>query len=433
MSERDGRAVITGLGIISPVGIGNDAVIASLMEGRSGVAPLKSYTGSAVANGLVAEVLDFNDESAKKVYLKDQRKWIKVMCREIQLGSAVATLALNNSGIDLEKYPRERLGVEFGANLMTFVPDSFTEPTKACVDEAGKFDFSKWGPVGREKLEPLWLLKYLPNMPACHIAINADARGPSNSLTLDEASANVTMLEALSVLRRGAADAMVVGTTGNRLTPTKTIQARFWEELAGDPEQPQFSCKPFDVRRNGQIIGEGAGCVIIETESSAKERGAKVWGRVLGGGMSCVANSAGEPDIRKAVANAIKSALANAKVEPGDLGHINAHGLGTRAGDLAEAQGIRDALGAAGSKIPVSALKGAMGNSGAACGSLELVASLLGLTKGVIWPTIGTSKPDPECGLNVVIGQPLATENKLFLKLNYTRCGQATALVVQGA
>jgi len=432
MSERDGRAVITGLGIISPVGIGHDAVIASLMEGRSGIAPLQSYHGSAVANQLVAEVTDFNDESAKKVYLKDQRKWIKVMCREIQLGSAVATLALKDSGIDLENYPRERLGVEFGANLMCFVPDSFAEPTKACADASGQFDFSKWGPVGREKLEPLWLLKYLPNMPACHIAINADARGPSNSLTLDEASANVTMLEALSVLRRGAADAMVVGTTGNRLTPTKTIQARFWEELGGDPEQPQFSCKPFDVNRNGQIIGEGAGCVIIETETSARERGARIWGRVLGGGMSCVANAMGEADIRKATANAIRAALAKAGVEPGDLGHVNAHGLGTSS-DLAEAQGIRDALGAAGTRVPVSALKGAFGNSGAACGSIELVASLLGLSRGVIWPTIGTTKPDPECGLNLVLGQPLATDNKLFLKLNYTRCGQATALVVQGA
>lgn len=432
MSERDGRAVITGLGIISPVGIGNEAVTASLLEGRSGIARLKSYQGSAVPNQLVAEVTDFNEESAKKVYLKDQRKWIKVMCREIQLGSAVASLALKDSGLNLETYPKERLGVEFGANLMNFAPDSFSDPTRACANESGGFDFSKWGPIGREKLEPLWLLKYLPNMPACHIAINADARGPSNSLTLDESSANVTMLEALSVLRRGAADAMVVGTTGNRLTPTKTMQARFWEELGDDPDHPEFSCKPFDVDRNGQIIGEGAGCVVVETESSARDRGARIWGRVLGGGMSCVANRTGQADIRKAVGNAIRSALAKSGVSPEEIGHINAHGLGARGDDLAEARGIHDALGAAGSRIPVISLKGAFGNSGAACGSLELVADLLGLARGVIWPTIGTRNPDPECGLNVIVGQPLPTENKLFLKLNFTRCGQATAIVVQG-
>ncbi len=433
MSERDGRAVITGLGIISPVGIGNDVVTAALKEGRSGIAPLQSYRGSAVPNDLVAEVTDFHDDSAKKVYLKDQRKWIKVMCREIQLGAAVASLALKHSGLNLATYPKERLGVEFGANLMNFAPDSFSDPTRACTNESGGFDFSKWGPIGREKLEPLWLLKYLPNMPACHIAINADARGPSNSLTLDESSANVTMLEALSVLRRGAADAMVVGTTGNRLTPTKTMQARFWEELGDDPDHPEFSCKPFDTERNGQIIGEGAGCVIVETESSARERGAQIWGRVLGGGMSCVANPAGQADIRKAVANAIRAALAKTGISPEEIGHINAHGLGARAEDLAEARGIHDALGAAGSRIPVVGLKGAFGNSGAACGSLELVADLLGLAQGVIWPTIGTTNPDPECGLNLVIGQPQPVENKLFLKLNFTRCGQATALVVQGA
>lgn len=432
MTERDGRVVITGLGIISPIGIGAEAVTASLLEGRSGVAPLKSYQGSALPNQLAAEVIDFNDESAKKVYLKDQRKWIKVMCREIQLGSAVATLALKDAGIDTDNFPHERLGVEFGANLMCFAPDAFSDPMRVCVDEKGDFVFSKWGGQGKDKLEPLWLLKYLPNMPACHIAINADARGPSNSLTLDEASGNVTMLEALSVIRRGAADAMVVGTTGNRLTPTKTIQARLWEELARGEDDPRHPCKPFDSKRSGQVIGEGAASVIVEGEAKARERGAKILARVLGGGASCVADKDGVGDVRKAVGNAIRNALHSTGLQPDQIGHISAHGTGTRAGDLAEAAGIKDAFGATGSRIPVTGFKGAVGNSGAACGSIELVAGLLGTARGVVWPTIGTTAPDPECGLNVITGKPLPIDNKTFLKISYTNCGQASAIVVQG-
>ncbi len=190
-------------------------------------------------NQLAAEVVDFNDESAKKVYLKDQRKWIKVMCREIQLGSAVATLALKDAGIDTDNFPHDRLGVEFGAQPDVLRSRCLFRSDAGLRRREGGLRLLQVGGQGKDKLEPLWLLKYLPNMPACHIAINADARGPSNSLTLDEASGNVTMLEAISVIRRGAADAMVVGTTGNRLTPTKTIQARLWEELARGEDDPR--------------------------------------------------------------------------------------------------------------------------------------------------------------------------------------------------
>jgi 3-oxoacyl-[acyl-carrier-protein] synthase II len=433
MIQSTGRGVITGLGAVSPIGIGRAAFLAGLMEGRSGLCRTQKYHGTAITSEVVGEIRDFTEESAKKIYLKDQRKWIKVMCREIQLGAAAANLAIQDAGLDLENYPHERIGVEFGANLMTFSPESFADPVKACTTGEGTFDFQKWGPEGKAKMEPLWLLKYLPNMPACHIAINSDARGPSNSLTLDEASANVTMMEALSVLRRGAADAMIVGTTGNRLTPTKSIQANLWKDLGIDASHPEQSCKPFDAHRNGAVIAEGAGCVIVETEQAAEARGAKVWGTVLGGGMSCVADIEGKADVRTALVNAITAAFRQSGVKPEEIGHISAHGLGTRDGDLAEARAIHDVFGAVASKVPVTSLKGTIGNSGAACGSLELVAALLGLSEGVVWPTGGTTQPDPECDLNLVLGKPLPMTNKLFLKLNYTRCGQASALIVRAA
>ena len=425
--------VITGIGIVSPIGIGVDPFWDSLSHGRSGIRTSAMYPGVASPGGAGGEVRDFTDESARKVYLKEQRKNLKAMCREIQLGVASALLALQHAGVDLDQINHDRLGVEFGANLMLSPPDVLFEACSACCDEGTtQFQDSRWGQTGLTKLEPLWLLRYLPNMPACHISISADARGPSNSLTLDDASGNTVIAEARRILLRGSADVMIVGVTGTTLHPIKTLHLALWDDLARTPEAPERRARPFDLNRSGRVVAEGSCSFILEDREHAEQRGAKIWGRIMGTGSSCVSNHAQEANYRVALANAMRGALRDAGLRPDQIGHINAHGLGTKEVDIAESQAILDVFGEElGRRIPVTAPKSFLGNSGAGSGLLELAASVVGLSRGLIPYTLNYETPDPECPLNIVADQPQSIENRVVLGINVTRIGQAAAVIVE--
>lgn len=425
------RIAITGIGVFSPIGIGREEFWENLSAGRSGIAPTIHYHCTATPGGIGGEVKAFTEESAKKDSLKSQRKSIKVMSRETQLGTAAAVQALEDSGLNLDQVDHERLGVEYGANLMFFSPDSMTDSCGACTAPSGEFEFQKWGSAGLGAMEPLWMLKYLPNMPACHIAIFTDARGPNNSVTLDEASPGVALTEALNIMERGAADIMLTGGTGTRIHSVRAIHARLIDDLGYDELDPSASSKPFDENRNGQVVSEGAACLVLEEESHAKARGATIWGYLLGGASSCVANPQGEPDFKQAVLNAARGALRRAGLTIADIGHINAHGIATLEGDKAEAEALRELMNS--NDIPVTALKGYTGNAGAASGYLEIIASLLSLQHGTIPRTLNCAHPDPGLGLHVVNTSGVVPRNKRFLKVNFTRAGQASAVVIEGA
>ncbi|MCA8997187.1 MAG: beta-ketoacyl-[acyl-carrier-protein] synthase family protein [Planctomycetaceae bacterium] len=433
MSEQQSqrRIVITGIGIFSPIGIGVDEFRKNLLGGMSGVRPTQYYHNTATPGGIGGEVLGFDEKSVKKEYLsgKDQRKSLKMMCREIQLGAAAALQALTDSGIDLEAINHARLGVEYGANLMFFDPEGMMDACRAASTDSGDFAFEKWGGDGLSKMEPLWMLKYLPNMPACHIAIFTDSRGPNNSVTLDEASPGVVMTEALNILERGAADMMLVGGTGTRLHPVRAIHAKLFDPLGYDEAHPEASCRPFDVHRTGQVVGEGAACLMLEEEEHAKARGARIYGRFLSGGSSCVLNEEQQPDQKQAILNAVGSALRRAGMTTAELGHINAHGLGTEKADRLEAAAYRELLGEKG--VPVTGLKGHFGNAGAATGFFELIGSLLSLKEGQIPKTLNCEEVESDLGIDVVTGVARAAGNQRFLNVNFTRLGQASAVIVE--
>ena len=429
-SER--QVVITGIGVVSPIGIGIDEFWKNLEQGLSGVRETALLPCLPPNCRIAGEVQDFNPSTFTKT--REQKKAIRVMCREIQLGFAAAALALDHAGIKDGEIVPDRLGVEFGANLMLSPPEDLAEANAACSDTAThQFDYSRWGDVGLGQMFPLWLLKFLPNMPACHIGIAADARGPNNSITLDEASSNLVIGEALRVIARGHADMMITGSTGTRVHAVKSIHAILWDKLAMAEGDPASACRPFDRTRAGQVLAEGAACLILEDARHAQQRGAKVYGRLLGAGSSCVTTQAGNGDLRRALTLAMKGAIRDAGLAPQDIGHVNAHGLGTVEADYLEARAIHDVFGEYGSRVPVTALKSYFGNSAAGCGSLELAGSLVALGHGVVPPTRNCHNPDPECGLNVVTGAPLAMKNRTFLKINVTRMGQASAVVVEGA
>lgn len=427
------RVVVTGIGIISPLGIGVETVRDALLAKKSGIDHIKLLAATALPGNVAGECAAFTEEAAKKEYLKAQRKSIKLMCREIALGVASANLAIGQSAMHLETINHDRLGIEFGANQMYSPTMDLQDGAFASASDTNQFQFDEWGGAGLERMDPLWLLKYLPNMPACHIGINADARGPNNSLTMAEATSNNVLAEALGIIRLGRADIMLAGTTGSRVHEVKALHARIWGGLADCGDAPPATwCRPFDATRCGQVVGEGACTFVLETEAHAQSRGATIIGELLGAGSSCVLGKNGTPDCRQAMANAMRSALRMAGVDPADIGHINAHGLATKDMDIAEAAAIHDVFGAAAEKVPVTAIKSYLGNSGSACGNLELAASLIGLRQGLIPATLNFATSDPDCRLNVVHGEHLATTNKLFLSINVTCIGQAAAVVLAG-
>ncbi|MCG6155452.1 beta-ketoacyl-[acyl-carrier-protein] synthase family protein [Rubinisphaera margarita] len=428
------RVAITGMGMVSACGNGIDAFEKSLLEGRSGISAIDLFPGVTPPGHIGAQCRDFNDSSIKKEYLKPQRKSIKVMCRDIQLGVASANLALEHSGLGIKEEEDPRLGVEFGADLMLSPPDVLFGAVAASRNEQGMPTDTQWGEKGLAQMEPLWLLKYLPNMPACHISIYAKACGPSNSLTLEDANGNLTLGESLRIMRRGQADTMIAGTTGARLHVIKSINLTSLKEVAEPNGQaPEEVLKPFDKNRSGEVLGEGACAFILEREDKAKERNATIFAYVLGIGSSCVRHPKTGPDPKQAMVNAIRAALRSADVTIDQIGHINAHGSGSQTMDAAEAAAILEVFGDRGREIPVTALKPFFGNCGSGSGTLEIAGSILGLRHGVVFPTLNYATPDPECPLNIVHGEPLKTDNKIFLNINVTRAGQASALLVEGA
>jgi len=425
------RVVITGLGLISPLGNSADSLWNALVERRSGVGPIQSFSTTYLPTSFAAEARDFTgsidnfgplDGEKKKAI----RKGLKVMCRECQMGVAASQLALADARLGGNVDP-ERIGVLFGSDYMMTMPEDFTAGVRRCIGPDGKFDFRRWAAEGMPQLTPLWLLKYLPNMPASHVAIYNDMRGPNNSLTLREASSNLALGEAFRTIQRGHADYMVAGATGTRVHPMKMVHVVSQEEVAGNGTDPTRASRPFDLARSGMVLGEGAGALVLELLDVAQRRGARIYGEFLGSGSSSVADRQSIAHRDQALINAIRSALADAGLQPADIGHINAHGLSTRTSDIDEARALRTVFG---QRIPpVVAPKSCFGNLGAGSGVVELIASLVALERGHLFPVKNFETPDPECALPVVrdVETP-ASPN--VLSINVTPQGQAAAVIV---
>ncbi len=428
------RVVITGLGLISPLGNTPENLWSALSTGTSGVAALGNSFPSIIASyggqarefsGEIDGFGPLDGETRKAI-----RKGLKIMCRESQMGVAAAQRAIHDAGLGAANHEPERVGVVFGSDYMMTMPEEFTAGIKECVDADNKFQFSRWAGPGMDKMPPLWLLKYLPNMPASHIAIYNDMRGHSNSITHREAAANLAIGEAFRVIQRNHADLMVAGATGTRVHPMKAVHARQQEELADPALVPAEASRPFDLRRTGMVLGEGAGAIILEELGTAQARGTKIYGEIVGFGSSSVADRDLTPHRDVAMANAMRAALADAGAKLEDIGHIQAHGLATHSCDAEEAAAIESVFGALSKKLPVTAAKSYFGNLGAGSGLVELIAGLLALDAGRLFPILNYSTPDPKCPVAAVTSHDIPS-GKCFLNLNVTPQGQAACIVVR--
>jgi len=417
------RVVVTGMGIVAPQCRSLDDLWSLLISGVSAVRP---YDGFGLIS--LAAPADFNghiddfgtkDSSQQKAI----RKSLKVMSREIQMAVAATCRALSSAGIKTGTLPSERVGISFGSDYIITTPEDVAEGMRACIKDS-LLGFSHWGIIGLPKMNPLWQLKYLPNMPASHIAILHDFHGPSNSITLREASIGAAIGESLEIIASGRADVMIVGTTGSRLHPFKMLHARQHEELT------QTVCRPFDQHRDGTILGEGAGALILEAREHAENRGAECMAEIVCGSYRCRFDRTGRDYRRETIRAVLEHVLRRGETLPEQVGHINAHGLGGKASDTAEAMGIHDIFGSREAPIPVTAAKGHFGNLGAGSGSLELIAGILSLKHRTLYPALNFSTTDSACPVSVVHKADVPAGDS-FVKMAINPQAQVSAVLVK--
>ena len=412
------EVVITGVGPVAPIGIGRDPFWQALCAGESGIRPIEVFNGEPSPFPYGGEVVDFEG----KKYVKP-RKSIKVMSREIQLGFASAGLAISDANLDTESLDRDRLGVVLGGDMMFGDLDEYKLAVKNCIVD-GKFSYDMWGDQMMSDMYPLWMLKYLPNMAACHIGISVDARGPNNSIVQDETSSLSAMIEAATIIQRGHADVMISGGMGTLVNLTRMVY-RGKGEISANLSSLN-ACRPFDAKRDGMLMGEGAGSLILESREHAEARGANILATMAGWYNCFIGNPDGTCDLTKAVSTSITESLRAADIGADQLSHLNANGLSDIQCDALEAKGIQQAAG----DVPVLALKSRFGNLCTGTGAVEAIGTILSLQHQQIPATLNYEEPDPECPVNVVT-ELTESSQSYALTINQTRYGNAVAIVLR--
>jgi 3-oxoacyl-[acyl-carrier-protein] synthase II len=420
MNSSKRRVVITGYGAVSALGSDNDAIWQNLSAGRSGVDELESVKTPPGFPPFGAEVRAFD---AKKAVSKENRKVLKVMAADIKYAVGAAKLTLEQAGVQKFDDPA-RFGVNSGAGLIATEHTDLGDAIHASMDAKGKFDIKKWGHEGMERLFPLWMLKYLPNMPACHISILYDAQGPNNSITASEASGLLAIGEAHRVMTRGTADFFLAGGADSRVHPLSMTRLALLKKLSNRNTDPQSAVRPFDASRDGFVPGEGAAFVALEEWEHAKKRGAKVHAELLGFGSTF-----NKRDRSDAVKRSIELALADAGLTPKEVGLVVAHGSGVVDEDREEQKALAALFGA--EKTPVLALKGYWGFVGAASGAMELVAAMLAwqhrkLPKSINFDAFDAGSPP----MNIVT-EPTDFRDRPFVIVAPSHSGQCAAIVVR--
>src|SRR5262245_24832882 len=267
-----------------------------------------------------ARIKDFD----AKQYVQP-RKTIKVMCREIQTAYAAAAMAMEQAQLSKGGIEPERLGVVLGSEMLYGDIEEMRDAFRHC-SEGGEFREEQWADFAFKDLFPLWMLKYLPNMAACHISIAHDARGPNNSIVEGGASSLLAIGEAAAAIERGQADVMLAGGSGSA-TAFSCMPFRGWEQLATWQGEPAAASRPFEAGRTGIVPGEGAGVLLLEARELAEARGAKILARIAGWASRFEAPaSPWQPRTGRAIRQSIDAALAAARMQPGDIGHVNANG-----------------------------------------------------------------------------------------------------------
>lgn len=422
MTASSRRTVITGIGALNALGLNAAAVWEGFLQGRSGIRPICSFDASGLPVRIAGEVAGFQ---AKDYLDKKERKSLRMMARTIEFAVAAAHLALTDGAVDKDKLDKTRFGIEFGSGLIAMelleVADAAVISTNGQV---GHVDQRKWGAEGIPTVQPLWMLKYLPNMLACHVSILHDAQGPNNTITESDVASLLALGEAHRILARDGADFFLVGGAESKVNPLSMVRQCLFEPLSRRNDEPEKACRPFDRNRDGLVLGEGGTVLAVEDLEHARQRGARIYAEVVGFGAAFDKDQSGP-----GVARAVRAALNEAGIGPEEVDHVNAHGLGSVESDRWEAAGLHEVFGAAGT--PVFAPKSYIGNLGSGGGVSELAASALALYHGVLPVSLNFEQPDPDCPVRVHTGSPRPVVKPYAVKVGFTQMGQCAAVVVR--
>jgi 3-oxoacyl-[acyl-carrier-protein] synthase II len=302
----------------------------------------------------------------------------------------------------------------------------------ASCDETGKLRTDLLGKCGPGSLFPLWILKYLPNMVAAHISLALNAQGPNSTITTACSAGTQAVGEAFRLIARGDADVVLAGGADSRIDPLMVLAYIALGALSPGNRPPAEVSRPFDAQRDGFVLGEGAGVLVLEELERAKARGATVYAEVLGLGSSFDAYAVTKPDpTARGAARAIEGALREARVDPQDVDYINAHGTSTRLNDLMETTAVKRVFGERARQLPLSSIKSMVGHLIGAAGAVEAVATALTLKEGAVPPTINLTQRDPQCDLDYVPNTARELPVRTAVSTSFGFGGQNAALVMQ--
>ena len=367
------RVAVTGLGVVSALGASRDAHFEGLREGRDGIGAIEIRDVERLGVRIGAAARWFRSEEH---FSKSE---IALFDRTTQFALLAAREAFADSGLVIDDALAARAGCVLGTALNGM--ETIDSNYRAVFEE------------GKNRVHPFVVPRLMTNAGASQISMAHNLRGPSWTVTTACASSNHAIGQAVQAVRTGAADAMAAG---GAEAPLFFGVMKAWEGLR---VLSRDGCRPFCATRNGMVQGEGAAIVILEEMERARARGARIWGEIVGVGMSADAGDIVQPS-RDGATRAIRAALADAALAPDEIDYINAHGTATAANDRTEAAAIRDVFGAAADRVSVSSTKSMHGHCIGGAGALELAATLMALSEGVVPPTINMAEPDPDCPID---------------------------------
>ncbi|GAB4459198.1 MAG: beta-ketoacyl-ACP synthase II [Armatimonadaceae bacterium] len=408
------RIVVTGIGAVTPVGIGKEAYWNGLIAGVSGIAPITHFDASGFEVQIAAEVKGFEPEN-----YADKRD-VRRMDRFTQFGVASARMAIEDAGLVINEHNAERVGVLIGSGIGGL----------ATLEEQIRV-FQEKGPA---RISPFLIPMMIADMVTGYVSILTGAKGPGSTVVTACATGANAIGDSMEILRRGDADVMIAGGSEAAVTPVgvagftnmKAMTTKF-------NDCPVRASRPFDADRSGFVIGEGGGILILETLEHAEKRGAPhIYGEVAGYGMSSDAYHITQPTPGGAgVAKAIGNALKDANVAPEAVGYVNAHGTSTPLNDEAETKALKNAFGEHAYRLAVSSTKSMTGHLLGAAGAIEAIAALMAIDRGVLPPTINQEKPDPACDLDYVPNKAREAKVDVVLSNNSGFGGHNAVLVLK--
>jgi 3-oxoacyl-[acyl-carrier-protein] synthase II len=392
------RIVVTGMGMVTPLGRNLESTWSALQEGRSGVGPITLFDASTFPTRIAAEAKRF----ALGDYIDDAGRW-QEHCRNTQFAIAAARMAIDNSGLETyERLDRSRFGVYLGSGEGQQDFPRFVDLVHRTTRH-GRVDTAAFTKLGIHALHPIKEAEQEPGTPAGHLASLFGARGPNANCLTACAASSQAIGEAVEILRRGDADVMLSGGTHSMIHPFGVTGFNLLTALSTRNDEPERASRPFDRDRDGFILGEGAGMLVLEELEHARARGATIHGEVVGYGSTADAfRITDSHDEGRGAIACMREALADARIDPEDIDYVNAHGTSTAVNDSVETLAIKRAFGENAYRVPISSTKSMMGHLIAAAGSVEAIICLLSIRDGVLPPTINLDHADPDCDLDYV-------------------------------